>query len=136
MSYLDHWLKEDKGVKYYYRYADDMVILAPNKPFLHGLLSEIDKYMSERLKLRLKGNYQVFPVEARGIDFVGYVFYHTHTLMRKSIKKRLCRKAAQLGKKNIPEKEYRRKIAPWIGWAKHCDTKHLLKKVIKHETVC
>ena len=38
LSYFDHWLKETKRVKYYYRYADDLVILAPDKPYLHGLL--------------------------------------------------------------------------------------------------
>lgn len=135
LSYFDHWLKETKRVKYYYRYADDMVILAPNKPYLHGLLNEITDYLHSELNLQLKGNYQVFPVDSRGIDFVGYKFYHTHILMRKSIKKRLCRKAAKLNKKDIDAKSYRMQIAPWLGWAKHCDSKHLLKKVIKHETV-
>lgn len=65
-----------------------------------------------------------------GIDFVGYRFYHTHILMRKSIKKRLCRKAAKLNKKQLAEKEYRQRIAPWLGWAKHCNSRHLLKTVV------
>jgi len=133
LSYFDHWLKETKQVKYYYRYADDMVILAPNKAYLHELLTEITAYLNNELNLQLKGNYQVFPVDFRGIDFVGYKFYHTHILMRKSIKKRLCRKAAKLNKKDIDAKSYRIKIAPWLGWAKHCDSKHLLKKVLNEE---
>lgn len=37
------------------------------------------------LKLKVKRNYQVFPVDSRGIDFLGYVFRHTHTRLRKSI---------------------------------------------------
>jgi len=86
LTYFDHWMKEVKQVKYYFRYADDLVILAPDKPYLHGLLSEIRNYLDEKLKLAVKDNYQVFPVDARGIDFVGYVFYHTHTRLRKSIK--------------------------------------------------
>ena len=123
-------------MKYYYRYADDMVILSGNKPYLHGLLVEINDYLVSRLNLQLKGNYQVFPVTSRGIDFVGYKFYHTHILMRKSIKRRLCRKAAKLNKKDLTEKEYRVRIASWIGWAKHCDTRNLLKTIIKDEEVC
>lgn len=133
LSYFDHWMKETKRVKYYYRYADDMVILAPDKPYLNKLLTEITFYLYIELNLQLKGNYQVFPVEARGIDFVGYKFYHAYILMRKTIKKRLCRKAAKLNKKDIDAKSYRMQIAPWLGWAKHCDSKHLLKKVLNEK---
>lgn len=135
LSYFDHWLKEDRRVKYYYRYADDMVVLAADKSYLHGLLVKINDYLETRLKLQLKGNYQVFPVAERGIDFVGYRFYHTHILMRKSIKKRLCRKTAKLNKKDLTEKEYRMRIAPWLGWAKHCNSRNLLKTVIRNEEV-
>lgn len=133
LSYFDHWLKETKQVKYYYRYADDMVILAPDKPYLNKLLTEITFYLYIELNLQLNGNYQVFPVSSRGIDFVGYKFYHTHILMRKTIKKRLCRKAAKLNKKDIDAKSYRMQIAPWLGWAKHCNSKHLLKKFLNEK---
>ena len=135
LSYFDHWIKETKQVKYYYRYADDIVILASDKAYLHKLLTEIVFYLHANLKLQLKRNYQVFPVDSRGIDFVGYVFCHNHTKMRKSIKKRLCRKAAKLNKKKIDAKAYRMQIAPWIGWAKHCNSRHLLKTIIKNEEI-
>ena len=135
LSYFDHWIKEEKRVKHYYRYADDIVVLAENKPYLHGLLAEISGYLTSRLKLQVKGNYQVFPVVARGIDFVGYVFYHQHTLLRKSIKKHLCQCVAKLNKRDIPVKEYRQRICSWLGWAKHCNSKHLLKTIIPHEEI-
>ncbi len=129
LSYFDHWLKEAKRVKYYYRYADDMVLLASDKASLHALLLEIKAYLGDNLRLQLKPNYQVFPVNARGIDFVGYVFRHSHILLRKSIKQNLCKKAAKLRKKKVSTKEYTMKIAPWIGWAKHCNSINLLKKL-------
>lgn len=135
LSYFDHWLKEDCRVRYYYRYADDIVILGPDKPYLHGLLIQINDYLSNRLDLQLKGNYQVFPVDKRGIDFVGYVFRHTHVKMRKTIKLRFCRKASKLGKKNISVKAYKKAIAPWLGWAKHCNSKNLVKKIVRYESV-
>ena len=34
---VDHWLKEVKGVKYYFRYMDDMVIFGSSKEELHKL---------------------------------------------------------------------------------------------------
>ena len=135
LSYFDHYMKEVKRIKYYYRYADDIVILSPDKPFLHGLLVDINDYLTDNLNLQLKQNYQVFPVDSRGIDFVGYVFRHTHILMRKSIKKRFCRKVGKLNKKEITEKEYMMQVSPWIGWAKHCDSNHLLKTILRYEKV-
>ncbi|MNR07043.1 reverse transcriptase [compost metagenome] len=125
LTYFDHWIKEQKGVKYYFRYADDIVILSNNKPHLHEILFDIKQYLSTNLKLQVKGNYQVFPVEARGIDFVGYKFYHTHTLLRKSIKKRFAKAVSKTKNKAI--------IAAYNGWAKHCDSKHLLKKLLPNE---
>lgn len=135
LSYFDHWMKECKSVRYYYRYADDMVILSSRKEELHFLLQDIIGYIQNSLNLKLKGNYQIFPVDVRGIDFVGYVFFHNHIKLRKSIKKNFCRKVAKLNKKDITNKTYRVSICSWMGWAKHCNSKNLIKKIIKNEEV-
>jgi len=121
---FDRWLKQEKRVRYYFRYADDLVLLAPDKASLHLLLAEIRKYLCNKLKLQVKGNYQIFPVASRGIDFVGYVFFHTHTLLRKGIKQRMARSLAK--KPSIPT------LASYYGWVKHCNGNHLFKKLI-HE---
>lgn len=126
LTYFDHWLKETKGVKYYYRYADDIVILSDSKPYLHELLVAIRNYLGNELNLSVKQNYQVFPVAARGIDFVGYVFYHTHTKLRKSIKQNFAR---MLAKNKNPKS-----IASYNGWLQHCDAKNLTKTLL-HETI-
>lgn len=124
LSYFDHWLKEQKQVKYYFRYADDIVILSNNKPYLHQLLADISTYLKDELKLDVKDNYQVFPVSARSIDFVGYRFYHTHVLLRKSIKQRFARM--------LSKKPNAQSVAAYWGWAMHCNSKHLIKTLI-HE---
>jgi len=123
LAYFDHWVKEEKKVKYYYRYADDMVFLGSSKDELRQLFIEIQFYLWENLKLEIKGNHQIFPVSARGIDFVGYRFWHTHTLLRKGIKKNFARAAA---KGNMPKS-----IHSYLGWAKHCNSKNLIKKLTK-----
>lgn len=71
--------------------ADDIVILGNDKNYLRNVLVSIKLYLKQVLNLELKPNYQIFPVESRGIDFVGYKFYHTHVLLRKSIKMRMFR---------------------------------------------
>lgn len=130
LAYFDHWIKEAKRVRYYWRYADDIVILAPDKQSLHDLLHEIRAYFC-KLQLKVKRNYQVFPVDKRGIDFLGFVFYHTHTLLRKNIKQNLCRRVAKLNKrKKKPTKEqYKQAICSWWGWCKYSDSIHFFNKL-------
>ena len=109
------------GVKYYFRYADDIVILHKNKVYLNHLLKTIENYFKKHLKLEVKENWQIFPVEKRGIDFVGYVHFHTHVLLRKSIKKRFA--------KMLKRNPNRASIASYTGWTKHCNSKNLMKKL-------
>lgn len=125
LTYFDHWIKEELGVKYYFRYADDIVILSADKKELHLLLSKIRVYLRE-LKLEIKGNYQVFPVAVRGIDFVGYPTFHSHVRLRKGIKKRFARMLKWNRNKDS--------IASYMGWLKHCNAKNLQRKLL-YETV-
>lgn len=85
---FDHWCKEELKCRYYYRYADDIVILGESKAHLRNVLVAIKLYLKHVLKLGVKGNYQIFPVESRGIDFVGYVFRHDYIRVRKG--KEIC----------------------------------------------
>lgn len=119
---FDHWLKETKSINNYFRYADDLVILSPSKDYLHALLADMRFYLSENLKLTIKGNYQVFPVDARGIDFLGYKFFHGYTLIRKNIKKRFVRM--------LKTRPNRASIVSYWGWLKHCNSKQLIKKFL------
>jgi RNA-directed DNA polymerase len=117
LTYFDHWIKEELKVKYYFRYCDDMVILSDNKEELHLLFTKIEAYLNT-LKLEVKRNWQVFPVNDRGIDFCGYKHYHTHTLIRKSIKKNYI--------KNNNKKTH-------FGWMCHANTINLRKKYENNE---
>jgi RNA-directed DNA polymerase len=126
LSPFDHWLKEQKKVKYYFRYADDLVFLSGSKEYLHQLLSDIRMYLADNLKLSIKPNYQVFPIESRGIDFVGYVHFHTHVLLRKSIKKNFARM--------IANRYNAASIASYNGWLKHCNSQTLKTKLL-HEGI-
>lgn len=56
-------------------------------------------------------------------------------LMRKSIKQNFCREAARLNKREKPlsQKAYKQAVCPWLGWAKHSNSRHLLKTIIKQK---
>ncbi len=122
LAYFDHWLKEEMKVKHVWRYCDDIVIVMPDKPSLHKLLAEMRDYLWSKLKLNIKGSYQVFPVSSRGIDFLGYVFFHTHVKLRPSIK----RNFAKMLKYNPNEQS----IASYLGWLKHGNCINLKRKLL------
>jgi retron-type reverse transcriptase len=129
LSEFDHLLKEQYKVKYYYRYADDIVILDASKERLHALLVAINDYLQNERNMRLNGNFQVFPVEARGIDFIGYIFYHTHILSRKRNKQALARQLSRLRKKNLSEKEIMLRASSRVGFMQHANSKNLFNKL-------
>lgn len=139
LAYFDHWIKEVKKVKYYFRYADDMVFLSNNKNKLRSLLLDIKEYL-KTLKLELKGNEQIFPISenrydknGRGLDFIGFVFYHKQTSIRKRIKKKFCRKASLLKNRYVSPNDYKRYLCGWKGWTKYSNSRNLIRKIIKPE---
>jgi len=113
LTYFDHWIKEELKVKYYFKYCDDILLLSDNKEQLWEWFYKIQDYLRTELKLEIKGNYQVFPVSARSIDWVGYKHYHTHTLIRKSIKRKYI--------KNKVKRNHN-------SWLVHCNSKNLVNK--------
>ena len=133
LSYFDHWIKEVKGVKYYLRYMDDIIILHSSKEYLHELKREIDEYFAN-LKLTVKGNWQIFPTLVRGVDFVGYRSFEGYTLLRKPTKKRLKAATKRLLFKVQSGKPLttsdRSVIGSYHGILKWCDSWRLSNKTI------
>lgn len=74
-SELDHLCKEELKCKFYYRYADDIVILSHDKDFLHKVLIYIKLYV-HTIGLKVKDNYQIYPVDSRDKT----LFYSIHRL--------------------------------------------------------
>lgn len=134
LSSFDHWIKEEKKIKHYFRYMDDIVIFGESKETLHQLRRECDAYFRTELKLKIKENWQVFPTFVRGLDFVGYRFFLDYTLLRKSTCKQFKKKMVYIRKKveNGREMNYSEwcAINSYEGWLKHCDSYRLHQKYI------
>lgn len=130
ISDIDHKIKSIN--KYYFRYCDDIVILAKNKESLHSIFDTL-KYELELKGLTIKGNWQIFPVKDRGIDFLGYRFFHDYILLRKSIKMRMKRKFNRLlkGKRSI--KSINSSVMSYWGWMKFGNCKNLENKILTKE---
>lgn len=82
---LDHYCKESLGIRHYFRYMDDIVVMDSSKRMLWRYLGFIRRYM-EGIGLSMKTNYALFPIEKRRLDFMGYVHNHSQIMIRKRSK--------------------------------------------------
>lgn len=122
--FLDHFLKDKYGIKYFYRYCDDGVVLCGHKQknwlarnIVHEQIGEID--------LEIKKNERVFP-SAQGIDFLGYVTFNgSYSLLRKRVKKKYARKLHKVKSR----KRRRELIGSFYGMAKHACCRNLFYKL-------
>lgn len=134
LSGFDHYCKEILHVKYY-RYMDDVCVFAATKQELHEAKDKIIKYIDEKLMIRVKDNWQIFPTYIRGLDFVGYRIFKGYVLLRKTTCLDMERKMAQLLTKCRSGKSMT--YSEWCsfnsykGWIKWCDGKRLSDKYIK-----
>lgn len=128
---FDHRMKEIHGVRHYYRYVDDMVFLAPTKEELRDIIATVREEL-KLLRLELKDDWQIFPVDDRGIDFLGYRFFHGYALLRKSMKKTIFKKLSRLRHGLIRQDTWRRSFASWHGWLLWCDAFRLENTILNN----
>ena len=121
--FLDHYLKDKYGVRYYYRYCDDGVVLAGTKSELWAMRDVIHQRMGE-IELTVKANERVFPIE-EGIDFLGYVIRPDSVRIRKRIKQKFARKMAEVKSR----RRRRELVASFYGMAKHANCIMLFNKL-------
>lgn len=118
-----------QGLKYYSRFADNIVILHRDKAFLHLVTEMVIMILARDYLLPVNKSWNVRPVHAGGIDVCGYVSFHDHRLLRKRNKKDLCRQVAMLRKKGFSPEEIRLRCASRIGFALHANSRNLLRKL-------
>lgn len=129
---LDHAIKAFIGKgQGYYRYVDDMIVIGSNKRRLYRLRQMIEIWL-HGIGLRLKGNYQVYRLDKRCIDFIGVKYFKDgHTEIRKSIMKRIKRKAKRLSK--LPYISFRNAVGmmSYMGYVHNTDSEYFFRKHIK-----
>ncbi len=93
LNKLDQYIKRDLKVKYYIRYADDMVFLSNNIPELKETEEKVRNFLKRELSLEIKKNKTKYGSVYQGIDFLGYIVKPNYILSRNrtvgNIKKKL-----------------------------------------------
>jgi RNA-directed DNA polymerase len=122
MNELDQFVKHKLKVKYYIRYADDFVILSHNKLWLEELLFRIADFLSENLRLNLHPDKIYIKTLASGVDFLGWVHFPDHRILRTVTQRRMFKRIKENAKSGT--------INSYLGLLKHGNT-FKLKNMIK-----
>lgn len=128
MHEFDMYLKQELMVKYYIRYADDFVILSDDKAYLRELLLHIQRFLSEDLRLTLHPDKIFIKSLASGVDFLGWVHFPDHKVLRTTTKVRMVKRIRQNPKPD--------KINSYLGLMGWGNTHRLKTDILKLVILC
>lgn len=123
MNEFDQFIKHKLKIKYYIRYADDFVVLSQDKSWLQEVLFKVGDFLSESLKLQLHPDKIYIKTLSSGVDFLGWMHFTDHRVLRTATKNRMIKKL-QLNKKQET-------IASYLGLLKHGHTYKIINKVLE-----
>ena len=136
MNEFDQFVKHKLKIKHYIRYCDDFVVFGESREFLEKLIPQISRFLKEELKLFLHSNKISIRKHHQGVDFLGYISFPHHRLLRTKTKRRMFKKIEQrvkeLKRGEISDKSFNQSIQSYLGILKHCDS-HKLRQKLKNQ---
>lgn len=129
MNEFDQFVKHKLKVKYYIRYADDFVIMSTDKKYLENILIEINIFLQNNLKLVLHPDKVYIKTLASGVDFLGWVNFPNHRVLRTVTKRRMFKRIQEVSGKQETVQSY-------FGLLSHGDNFKLQEKVKKFFRNC
>ncbi len=121
MNEFDKYIKHVVKAKYYIRYADDFVILSEDRDGLLELTPKISDFLKEELGLSLHPDKVLVRSISSGVDFLGWVHFPDHRILRTVTKKRMIKKMKHSEKEETTQS--------YLGMLSHGNAKKLEKKI-------
>ena len=100
LNELDQYATRKLKIKNYYRYMDDIVILARNKNEAKEYLNEIKEFLQKKLELELNDKTNIFKAK-QGVNFCGYKINEYRLKVRNKGKNKFKKKVKNLLKEKI-----------------------------------
>lgn len=118
---LDQFVKHELRAKRYVRYVDDFVLVHHEWEQLAEWHAAIIDFLRRELRLSLKEGAKLEPL-SRGIDFLGYVVFPTHTVVRRRVIAHCRAKLAQCERRRSPSELVRSIWASYAGHFEHASS--------------
>jgi len=133
LDLLDQFVKRKLEVKFYLRYADDMAILSSDRNFLENCLIRISNFIEENLKVKIHPQKTSLKKWHQGIDFLGYVIFPNHLVLRTKTKRRMLKNIEDKQKKFkaglINKKTFNSTLQSYFGVLGHCNNFVIKRKI-------
>jgi len=126
MNEFDQFAKHTLKARYYIRYSDDFVILSENRAWLTSLVPYIRDFLIQNLKLELHPDKLFIKSVASGVDFLGWIHFPGHRVLRTSTKRRMFR--------NLAEGSTPERAASYQGMLSHGNAHKLFELIPKPES--
>ncbi|MBU6388621.1 reverse transcriptase/maturase family protein [Patescibacteria group bacterium] len=91
MNEFDQFVKHKLKARYYIRYADDFVVLSRDRDYLLKTLRYMVVFLRDKLKLEMHPKKVFLTTLASGVDFLGWVHFSDHRVLRTSTKRRMLK---------------------------------------------
>jgi RNA-directed DNA polymerase len=123
MNEFDQFVKHNLKLKHYIRYADDFVIIHQDKNILEEVLQKIQYFLENKLKLTLHPDKVFIQTVTSGVDFLGWVHFYNHRVLRTVTKKRMFKKLKYSANNREVVKSY-------LGLLRHGNTNNLKDRIV------
>jgi len=127
MNEFDQYMKHTLKTTHYIRYADDFVIFSHDRNHLVSLVPRIGTFLSTHLKLSLHPRKVSIATVAAGVDFLGWVHFPDHRVLRTSTKRRMLRRC-------VGKNEGEPTVCSYLGLLGHGNTEKIREQVISKLT--
>lgn len=121
MNELDQFVKQKLKTRNYIRYTDDFVVVANSVTELENSLAYIRMFLNIHLKLDLHPNKVTIRKYHQGIDFLGYMQFPYHRILRNKTQRRMLKKVDR----GISEDS----LHSYLGVLSHCDAVQLSAQI-------
>lgn len=95
MNEFDQFVKHELKLKRYIRYADDFVILSEDRDLLEEQIPRLQEFLGNSLRLRLHPGKVLIKTLVSGVDFLGWVHFSDHRVLRTATKRRMMRRVKE-----------------------------------------
>jgi RNA-directed DNA polymerase len=133
MNVFDQFMKHGLRVKHYARYTDDFAIASSDRAYLENLIEPIGEFLHGRLALNLHPKKVSIRKLHHGVDFLGYVFFGKHRLVRTKTRKRMFKKfkmrIAAFRAGAISENALGASLSSYLGVLSHADAVQLSEEM-------
>ena len=135
MLYSERRQKRQNLIHHALFYMDDIILLGSNKKHVKKASMMLEKFLNDKLSLELKPTHQLFPLDSRPIDMMGYKIYTYKTTVRKRIFHNANKVFSRnKGKDKISLKDSY-KIISYYGYFKYTNSRGYIKKVKLNKTL-